>query len=327
MDDVEAKLSAYEDQLRQVTSILESDSHNEQFIQLRNDLQKLIGLTRQLTEVSTPALPQHAVEQPAGNAEDSDDDDLEYAFNNTAAGAKVAGHSDVLRVVSTGALKVGDNVAVTSAESVRPFAAVITSLLPDKENCTVKYFEYFDSADVTLPLTSVVHLSSVANNSEIPCSVQIEPGLRCRCKYSADQIIYEAVVDKVVTGQQLSSTHRGSSYAVTFAGYGNSEIVPIEYIQLLPSEAPVATHAAATANKTADGLDSLIAIPENLKIKPTDSEEEKLRKKKKIKAIKSRNRLISKGNEQTETKNSWQKFVKKVCAMLRGVLWCAVLLV
>jgi len=329
MEEAEAKIGVLEAQLRQVTAILESDAHNEQFLKLRSDLQKLIELTNKLTEVTAPDRNAEVSQVPApspspvpasADAEDSDDE-LENVFQTTQE--ENSAPSGVLHVVSTGALQVGDNVAVTSAETPRPFAAVIMSL-PDNDHCTVKYFEYFDNAEVTLPIASVAHLSSVASNPKIPRSDQIEPDLRCRCRYSADQVTYEAVIDKAVTGMHLpsGSNHRGSSFAVTFVGYGNSEIVPIEYIQLLEGEPEAASARAAPAAKSADGLDALIVIPENLKIKPADSEEEKLRKKKKIKAIKSRNRLISKGNEQTEVKNTWQKFIKKVCFMLSDTVPC-----
>lgn len=39
--------------------------------------------------------------------------------------------------------------------------------------------------------------------------------------------------------------------------------------------------------------------------------QDKLRKKKKIKAIKSKNRIIEKAQVQTASQHSWQKFVKK----------------
>jgi survival of motor neuron-related-splicing factor 30 len=55
----------------------------------------------------------------------------------------------------------------------------------------------------------------------------------------------------------------------------------------------------------------LIPIPEKLKILPTDTEEEKLRKKKKLKAIKNHNRNVSRELEMQETQQSWKKFINK----------------
>lgn len=349
MENIEAKIAAYEEQLRQVTSFLETDAHNEQFLSLRRDLQKLIELTGKLTDITKPPIQQaEGVMVSAGavkvEAEVDSDEELESAFKTTQRSSSssdaVISSSKMLRIVSTGALQVGDNVAVTSAETTRPFAAVIMSLIPDKQSCTVKYFEFFDNPEVTLPLTAVVHLSSVLGRGTdtIPRPDQITPGLRCHCRYSADQVVYEAVIDKAITGPHCGipahTGYRGNSYAVTYSGYGNSEIVPIEYIQLITSTAAAVAgadhhdvavgeaddedvddpyvHVSASAHVDKHGLDHLIVIPESLKIKPEDSEAEKIRKKKKIKAIKSRNRLICKDNEQTEVKNTWQKFIKKV---------------
>ena len=53
-------------------------------------------------------------------------------------------------------------------------------------------------------------------------------------------------------------------------------------------------------------------IPENLRIMPTDSEEEKVRKRKKVKHLKSAVRRKEEEEEEKETAKSWKDFISKV---------------
>ena len=247
-EEIANKLSLYQEQLRQVNERLESDASNQQFIKLKNDLQQLIKLTNELKEIAQP-------EAAEGSDDDSiDDDDLESAFNSSHSRANP--------------LKIGDNVAVLTSETgARPFAGVLTSISPDRKHCTVKYFEYFQNDDVTLPLTHVVLLESLCPSTVTPEEITV--GYKCKCKYSVDQLYYDAVVNSRVTG---SKDTRGSSYHITYTEYNNEEIVPLEYIQPIITDANASSPSnnAKNANSTAD---QIIKIPESLKIKPTDTEE------------------------------------------------------
>ena len=169
------------------------------------------------------------------------------------------------------------------------FAAVITFIDLNANECRCKYFEYPEAPDVTLPLTTIRRISvGVLNKSDIYV------GYKGQCKYSQDQLYYDCEVQGI--------TDHGC--AVIYTQYGNTEEVPIQYIR------PFIQKQAKKENK--DNSLSLIKIPENLKILPTDTEEEKLRKKKKIKAIKNKNRVVVQELEVANVQNNWKKFVTKV---------------
>ncbi|EQC34183.1 hypothetical protein SDRG_08390 [Saprolegnia diclina VS20] len=123
----------------------------------------------------------------------------------------------------------------------------------------------------------------------------VEVGFACQAKYYAD--------NKYYPGKITSLTEHGC--VILFEGYGNSEEVPFAYLTPLPE--PKAT------TKPQDKADDnkLIAIPAHLAILPTDSEAEKERKRKRIKAIKSLNRQKSIEAERNTKKNDWAKFTQK----------------
>eukprot|EP00597_Dinobryon_sp_UTEXLB2267_P004382 CAMPEP_0170075320 /NCGR_PEP_ID=MMETSP0019_2-20121128/12471_1 /TAXON_ID=98059 /ORGANISM="Dinobryon sp., Strain UTEXLB2267" /LENGTH=321 /DNA_ID=CAMNT_0010286199 /DNA_START=1003 /DNA_END=1965 /DNA_ORIENTATION=+ len=187
-------------------------------------------------------------------------------------------------VAKTGKIEVGEVIEASSGERV--YAGVVTGIINETE-CRIKYFEF--ESEVSLPVSSFQRAPpATVNRSEVKI------GFKCQCKYATDQNYYDAVVTAVTM----------YGYLVTYSQYGNSEEVPLEYLKHLPNAPKKAQ------NKKWDGK-SLIPIPDNLKYLPTDTEEEKLRKKKKMKAIKSKNRLITKEVEVTAVQQTWQKFVTK----------------
>ena len=95
-------------------------------------------------------------------------------------------------------------------------------------------------------------------------------GLRCQARYSADGLWYNCKVD--------AETEWG--YKVTYSEYGNTEVVPHEYLRHIPKS------TAETAALTADTF----VVPEGLVPLPTDTEAEKARKRKRIKLLKSKRR-------------------------------------
>ncbi|OQR94512.1 hypothetical protein ACHHYP_01225 [Achlya hypogyna] len=125
-------------------------------------------------------------------------------------------------------------------------------------------------------------------------SALVEVGFACQAKYYADTIYY--------TGKIKSLTEHGC--IITFDGYGNSEEVPFAYLTPLPEP-----KTETPAEKVDDN--KLIPIPAHLAILPTDSEAEKERKRRRIKAIKSLNRQKTIEAERNSKKNDWTKFTQK----------------
>lgn len=183
---------------------------------------------------------------------------------------------------------VGDRVEVISGE--RPFAAVITAVGP--KEATLRYYEFPDT-EVTLPLSSLRPLTGAVYKEDA-----LLAGMKCEAKYATDQKWYEATISALTD----------SGYRITYDKYGNSEEVPLEYLRPKLSND---NKRKQSSNSASSGGVQLIAIPESLKILPTDSEAERERKKKRIKAIKSKNRLATKEAEVSAVQNTWKSFVNK----------------
>ena len=144
-------------------------------------------------------------------------------------------------------IEVGDRVEVTSGE--RPFAGVIKSLNDTEAQCVLKYYEF--GTEVTLPLSC---LRKISGNGVYE-SGQVAPGLKCQCKFAGDQKWYDATVDELTS----------DGYKVTYSQYGNKEEVPLEYLRPPP--------LSVLQKRAAVEVSSQVVIPDNLKIKPTDTEE------------------------------------------------------
>lgn len=143
---------------------------------------------------------------------------------------------------------VGERVEIISGE--RPYAAVVTQVIGDTE-CVIKYFEF--ATEVVLESCHIRKILGSYFNSN-----QVAPGLKCQCKYGADQMWYDATVDSISE----------YGYNITYTQYGNKDEVPLEYLRPLGEKKDKAK--VSIGNGMAS---SVVNIPENLKILPTDTEE------------------------------------------------------
>lgn len=147
--------------------------------------------------------------------------------------------------------------------------------------------------------------------------VDIKPGLKCTAKYSGDGRWYAAKVDDVTSE---------STIRVTFTEYGNTEIVPLEYIARggvaaagIAKAVPAAPAAAAAgyavdAGDDSDGegdkgLYAGLVIPDHLRCLPTDSPEDRLKKRKRVKALKLAWKQKTSEAAGEKRKGSWQSFL------------------
>jgi survival-of-motor-neuron-related-splicing factor 30 len=147
------------------------------------------------------------------------------------------------------------------------------------------------------PPSNTVLPFTTAPMTSLTSSSMFTVGTACEAKFSEDNVWYKATINAVL---------EGGKYHVTYTEYGNSEEVPVTDIRpltepskkkILPLKRPIVP-------------DAIQQIPKSLQILPTDSEEVRAAKKKKIKAIKSANRLKEKDDEGKMKKNAWQKFQK-----------------
>lgn len=252
-EDTANKVLLYKAQLEQVNQLLLIEPTNEQFLTLKNDLEKVISLTEALLskyydEVSTDggAINQlQNIRKSVANGNDNQynlsdlEDENELNENN---------------IKKLEVYNIGDRVEVNGGD--RLYSGVITEVL-DEKNFKVRYYE-FDTI-VTLPQNIISHILPGAF-SQSPQIVTI--GMKCQCKYATDQKYYECVVNEI--------TKYG--FTVTYTAYGNSEEVPIDFLRPLV-ETP--STLKPKDPKLANGGDKaeLIPIPANLKILPTDTEE------------------------------------------------------
>jgi hypothetical protein len=373
-EELESKLSLYRTQLDQVSQLLAIEPNNSQFVTLKDDLEKVISLTETLyssaggnvVNFNSQFQISQPTEQPTrkrasrfGTLEPSEEKKAEETElrNDTLEDAEAEedvnkGVRSELLPSKTGPLQVGEHVEVIGGE--RPFAAFVTELIAgNSKEYKLKYYEYPNDAEVSLPLSSLKRIPpgpynlfyEMIHNDEglIVSSKEDEPLKKKEslylCRYSGDQQYYEAIL----TGK----TKNG--YLVTYPAYGNSEEVPVEYLKPLPVVAKMTLRKGETPQGVDVGVvgdedeeedldteeiegfidnkgknmklgkqkeenrSAIIPIPANLEILPTDTEEVKQKKRKKLKAIKNKNRIIQQEEECVEVQQSWKKFVDKVC--------------
>lgn len=123
-------------------------------------------------------------------------------------------------------------------------------------------------------------------------------GTICEGRYSADGQWYKAKINSILDG---------GKYHVTYTDYGNEEVVTITDIRPLTDT----TKKSITPLKRPAVPDAIQEIPKSLQILPTDTEEQRVAKKKKVKAIKSANRLKTMDEEGKSKKSAWQSFQNK----------------
>jgi survival-of-motor-neuron-related-splicing factor 30 len=124
-------------------------------------------------------------------------------------------------------------------------------------------------------------------------------GTICEGRYSADGVWYKAKINTIL---------EGGKYHVTYTDYGNEEVVSITDIRPLQE---IAKKSTTLPLKRPAVPDAIQQIPKSLQVLPTDTEDQRLAKKKKIKAIKSANRLKTMDEDGKSKKTAWQSFQNK----------------
>ena len=99
-------------------------------------------------------------------------------------------------------------------------------------------------------------------------------GTACEAKFSEDGVWYKATINAIL---------EGGKYDVTYTEYGNTEVVSITDIRPLTDTTKKTTVLPLKRPAVPDAIQQ---IPKSLQILPTDSEEIRAAKKKKVKAMK-----------------------------------------
>jgi survival-of-motor-neuron-related-splicing factor 30 len=129
--------------------------------------------------------------------------------------------------------------------------------------------------------------------------MELRVGSRCMAFWEEDGLMYEAVIE------ELPSPENGNKFSVTYVGYGNRGKLTSDKISPLLNNKKKRDAPDEELSMTSDNK---IVIPKYLKILPTDSEEVRQSKKRRIKAIKSQMRAKQLEEERTKQKTAWQEF-------------------
>jgi len=127
------------------------------------------------------------------------------------------------------------------------------------------------------------------------------PGLVCDCIYDKDGTYHPCEIEKI--------TEEG--YHIKFQKYHTQEIVPFCFLKIRKSN-------YLGKRDVMSGDQTEFILPDNLRVKPNDSEAQRLQKRKKVKNLKRRFKmnLIEKDNKLK--KQSWCNFNKKAKRKRRG---------
>jgi len=172
-------------------------------------------------------------------------------------------------------------------------AEIVEETTPGK--CVVKYIGYADDEEVevaTLRAFQPADLSKVTDGSKV------------RAIYADDGKFYDATVDKV---------HADGRYTVTFVGYGNTEVVEAEVVEPVEEKVFIDKSTAFTkkGDKTLDSL-SFEEQMAALQPLPTDTEDVKSMKKRKMHNLKMKNRDKELDEERKYKQNNWLNYKAKV---------------
>ena len=168
------------------------------------------------------------------------------------------------------------------------YPAVITAVSPD--SYTLVYIGFGNTEAVGPESIRPLICESPLDPS------QIDVGFECVGRYSGDGKYYEVVVEAITD----------FGYKVQFQEYGNSEELPLEYLR--PKDADGGRLDANELYREADGS---WRIPDHLRVSHTDSEQERLRKRRKVKALKQKDKQREKDEVRDGQKNSWLAFQSK----------------
>ena len=140
--------------------------------------------------------------------------------------------------------------------------------------------------------------------------------------YVKDDSSYPAEILGVPNLQRFGvSTHtleatKSELYEIKYIEYGNTEVLPVEYLR--PGKNTAKTVFSTVSTDLPMDESALEKIPEHLVIRQTDTEEQRERKRKKIKSIKSRNRFLKKDIQSNKRQASWQSFQSQMKSRKSG---------
>jgi survival-of-motor-neuron-related-splicing factor 30 len=196
---------------------------------------------------------------------------------------ELAGGVDVSLLPSEGKWKTGDRCTAKWDKDNKYYAATITEIVEDDFH--IMFLDYGNVAIV--PETSIKPYSSLAKE-------QLTQGALIRAIWGEDGLFYDAVV-----ANEIDETGK---YGVRFPQFGKKKYLvnPQDCRARIGKQAP---------NPDAPLPDDLV-IPENLRLKPSDTEAQRRNKRQRVKLLKQqfkKRKVEAEGNRKT---NNWLSFMK-----------------
>ncbi len=209
-EELRTKLETFEQQKGQIDELLQKDPINRQFLKLRNDLQHVMALTRDLLKVSeakeVAAAENNHLPPSTSNGENSLESDLK----------------DLGDLDEEEAFALGSRVEVLKKDKWYP--AVIEAVLDEGQNFKVVFFGLTGAeskADATLLTMRQLKPSKGGLTKS-----QAVVGTRCIGLWAEDGQWYECVIEEL--------TPHG--YSVVFSDYDNEDELPLEYLKEVSTE-------------------------------------------------------------------------------------------
>ena len=302
----QAELDGYKAQLAQVELTLRADPAHAASLQLRVKLRELVELYTQLLGGEE----EEAGQEAGRGGEGADGADLDERAGIAAVDS------------SSWPFPVGTVCEFKSPDGQWYPVGVVGGDGGDAP--TVRFFGF--GQNKTVSFRELRAMPPLAAGFLSPVTVQ--DGLDCEAKYYADGVWYAARVQKVTKDAQL-----GDCVQVLFTKYGNVEEVPLGYLRVSGSAAASSSSSAAASSgkdrkrsssssvAAASSLSAsalpakkkhkIMAIPDKLLAKEGDTDKERDAKRKRMRAIKSKNRFAKMEMESIERQSSWQSFHKK----------------
>jgi len=275
LDELVAKLTKSKEQLKQVTRMLTQKPNNDTLKSLQKDLKRVIELTENLVKMKEAK----AAENAADTKEKKENKPQPREWG-----------------VPKDEYVVGERCQAKYTDG-RWYIAQITEIVPhpqgeEGKGFNVLFLEYGNE-----------HVCGTKDMRTYvaPLPDEVKVGDTVRACWAEDGMFYKA---------QITGKNPNGNYAVEFTKYKNkADDVPLSDMQLVKErKKPLLVHVD---KKGWTHVAAEPYIPAKLQPKPSDSKEEKDRKRIKTRQAKKRHRKLMKTAEQNNRQNSWLRFHKK----------------
>ncbi len=226
-EELRTKLGTFEQQKGQVDILLQKDPINRQFLKLRNDLQHVMALTRDLLQVSEANEAERKNKEAAmaaaaeGAVASSENNGLPPPSSSYEEDGQNNLESDLKDLGDLGeeeeAFALGSRVEVLKRDKWYP--AVIEAVLDEGQNFNIAFIGFTGAeAKANATLLTMRQLKSPKGGLT---KSQAVVGTRCMGLWAEDGQWYECVIEEV--------TPHG--YSVIFSDYDNDDELPLEYLK------------------------------------------------------------------------------------------------